>query len=286
MKRMPMWVLAFVAAALGLGAFGCDDEGAGTGTDGDSDSDSDSDADPVDPMGDDATAIFLHHSTGSNIWGGGVAGWIDAYNTDNGTGYAVTELAFPHSPYPWNNYPYDYWYLWVDNAGPDPVDGQETLEMLTAAYDVIIWKHCYPVSGVNEPDGSPDVTSEYKTVANYQLQYQALKTAMLGFPENRFVVWTGAAQVEGATTQAQAEQAEIFFDWVRDTWDEPGDNIYLWDFWELETEGGLYLLDEHAASAADSHPNPTFSADVAPLFARRIVDVIEGLGDVNGITGE
>jgi len=262
------------------------DSDSDSDSDTDADSDTDSDSDPVGTMGDDATAIFLHHSTGGNIWGGGVPGWIDDYNTTSDTAYTISEMAYPHSPYPWENYPYDYWYLWIDNAGPTPADGQETLEMLTIDYDVIIWKHCFPVSGVNPPDDNPDISSAVKTVANYQLQYEALKAKMLSFPDNRFIVWTGAALTQGSTSQEQAEQAEIFFDWVRDTWDVPGDNIYIWDFRELETEGGLYMLDEHAVGATDSHPNEAFASTVAPLFARRVVDVIEGYGDINGITGE
>ncbi len=84
-------------------------------------------------------------------------------------------MSYPHSPYPWANYPYDYWHLWVESGGTS-IDDQETLEMLTADYDVIIWKHCYPVSQVNVPDDTPNIASSTKTFANYQLQYEALKT--------------------------------------------------------------------------------------------------------------
>jgi len=31
-----------------------------------------------------------------------------------------------------------------------------------------------------------------------------------------------------------------------DEWDEAGDNIFIWDFYSYETEGGLYLLDKYA----------------------------------------
>ena len=92
--------------------------------------------------------------------------------------------------------------------------------------------------------------------------------------------------MEGSTNPDDAGRAEQFFDWVRETWDEPGDNIYLWDFWELETEGGIYLLDEYAAGPTDSHPNAKFSGTVAPYFGQRIVDVIQGNGNTGSITGE
>jgi hypothetical protein len=135
------------------------------------------------------------------------------------------------------------------------------------------------------PDGNPDVTSSVQTDANYRLQYEALKARMHAYPDNRFIVWTGAALVAGATNPEDATRAREFFDWVVNTWDEPGDNIYVWDFRRMETNGGLYMLDANAASATDSHPNSTFSATVAPYLAQRIIDVIEGRGDTRSLTG-
>ncbi|MBN2342968.1 MAG: hypothetical protein JXR45_15840 [Deltaproteobacteria bacterium] len=231
--------------------------------------------------------IFLHHSTGSNVWGGGVPEWFTQYNADNGTNYSISELAFPDGEnYPWANYPYDYWYLWVENGGPDPVEAQPTLEMLTTEYDVIVFKHCFPVSSIVEDNGTPDISSEEKTIANYQLQYAALKEKLHSFSDTRFVVWTGAANVAGATNEADAARARTFFDWVKTEWDESGDNIYIWDFFELETEGGIYLLEEYAAGATDSHPNESFCQYAAPLFSNRVVNVITGRGDATGILGE
>ncbi len=105
------------------------------------------------------------------------------------------------------------------------------------------------------------------------------------FPETRFIVWTGAALVEAATNEESAGRADQFFDWVIEVWDEPGDNIYVWDFWQLETEGGLFLPDQYAVSSTDSHPNDEFAATVAPMLAQRILDVIEGRGDTGSFTG-
>jgi hypothetical protein len=234
----------------------------------------------------DADIIFLHHSTGNNIWRGGVPEWFDNYNTENDTSYEITEAGYPTSEgYGWRNYPYDYWNIWINNEGNEPYLGQETLEILTQTYDVIIFKHCYPVSDVLENTGSPDISSSRKSMENYQLQYNALKIKLREFPDHRFIVWTGAARVQAGTTEANAQRAQTFFNWVKNTWDEVGDNIYIWDFWELETEGGIYLKPEYANNANDSHPNKTFSKMVAPYFGQRIVDVIEGSGDTGSITG-
>lgn len=240
----------------------------------------------ADDMGDNVKIIFLHHSTGGKIWAGGVASWFEDYNSSNGKDYIISQTNFPGSGYPWNNYPYDYWNIWIENAGSDLFSGQKTLEMLTEEFDVIIWKHCFPVSDILAADENPNVSSEKKTIANYKLQYNALKEKMKSFPNNRFLVWTGAVKLEISLSEDRALRTKEFFDWVRNEWDEPGDNIYLWDFYQLETEGGLYLKPENAASNRDSHPGEEFSARVAPFFCTRIVDVIKGNADNTSITGE
>ncbi len=241
----------------------------------------------AEPMGDNVKIIFLHHSTGGNIWNGGVDDWFRQYNKGNGKNYKIIEQEFPKSsPYGWNNYPYDYWNIWVKNAGSKPFKTEPTLEILTQEYDVIIWKHCYPVSDVKEDIGSPSVNSADKRIENYKLQYAALKDKMRQFPNKRFIVWTGAAQVKNATNPKSAERAKMFFNWVKEEWDEQGDNIYIWDFHALEAEGGLYLKNNYADNPNNSHPNKLFSNKAATYFAQRIVRVIEGMGDSSSITGE
>ena len=275
MKRTTQHVMliALISAVLSWALLGCGGSDGGTL--------------PEDEAGEEGVGIiFLHHSTGGVIWEGGVAAWIDDYNVTQGTEYRIEERAYPGDGYPWQNYPYDYWNLWVEHAGDRRYKKQDTLEILSRDFDVVVWKHCFPVSGVQPDTGSPDVSSDTKSVENYRVQYEALKAKMHEFPDTQFIVWTGAALVAGATDEGQAQRAQAFFEWVKGTWDEPGDNIYLWDFWQLETEGGLYLLDEYAAGPTDSHPNGDFAQRVAPLFAQRIVDVIEGRGDAGSLTGE
>jgi len=164
-----------------------------------------------------------------------------------------------------------------------PYLGESTLEILTPQYDVIVFKHCFPVSSIGPDTGFPDITSPVQTIENYKLQYDALKTKLRSFPANRFIVWTGAAKLAVNTTFENATRAREFFGWVRTEWDERDDNIYVWDFFNLETDDGIYLNPEHAASASDDHPNSTFATEVAPLFAQRIVDVIQGKGDLTTV---
>jgi hypothetical protein len=252
------------------------------------------------PEGGAVKIIFLHHSTGAAIWSAGVHERFEAYNQKNGTRYDIVEQTFPkQSPYGWNNYPYDYWNIWVNHAGETPYQGEPTLEILAKTYDVIVLKHCFPVCEIQEDTGAPDIASPEKRVENYKLQYEALKAAMHRFPKTTFIVWTGAALVDYSTirhriaalirghsvVKERAQRARTFFDWVRKNWDEPGDNIYLWDFYELETEGGIFLKSEYAAGPTDSHPNEAFARKAAACFCRRAVGVIQGDGDRSTITG-
>ena len=215
-----------------------------------------------------AEIIFLHHSTGGNIWDGGVPGWFE----QNAPQHSITEQWFPAAVD--GNYPYDYWNLWVNRSGQDL-----TLETLTASYKMIIFKHCFPVSEIEADTGNPDIASDAKRLENYYLQYNALKAKLREFPNNIFIVWTGAVELSSDIDEGMAQRTRTFFDWVRTSWDEPGDNIHIFDFYALETEGTLYMQPEHASGENDAHPNSAFAQEVAPVFCQRIVDVIEGRAD-------
>ena len=240
--------------------------------------------------------IFLHHSTGEVIWNGNTASddsktslplLFKKYNNANKTKYLIKEMDFPKSkPYGWKNYPYDYYNIWVKNAGDRPFIEEPTLEMLTKDYDIIILKHCFPVSNIIAEETSPDINSELRTLSNYKLQYQALKDKFHEFPETKFIVFTGAAQVKANISEDEAMRARDFFSWVKDVWDLPEDNIFIWDLYELQTEGGLYFKDNYARKSTNSHPNTDFATRSVDLLFGRIIDVIENNGSETSLTGE
>jgi hypothetical protein len=250
--------------------------------------------------------IFLHHSTGQCIWDGKASSvdysiktktstnkknssfnkWIKEYNKTNNTNYIAEDLVFPKDkPYGWANFPYDYYNIWVKNAGESPYNEEPTLEMLTKKYNVVIFKHCFPVSNVTG-DTVANIDSDVKSIGNYKLQYAALKEKLYQFSNTKFILWTGAAQVKNKTSEEEAIRAKEFFDWVKKEWDQENDNIFLWDFRSLQTEDGLYFKDEYATSATDSHPNKEFSEKVVPLFGQRVTDVIENNGSKTNLKGE
>ncbi|MBE0652972.1 MAG: hypothetical protein IH594_04195 [Bacteroidales bacterium] len=102
---------------------------------------------------------------------------------------------------------------------------------------------------------------------------------MREFPENKFIVWTPAANTKLKSVEAEALRTRDFYNWMVNEWDQKGDNIFIWDFFNYETEGGLYLTDANAHSPDNSHPGIEFSARIAPLFGQFIIDVIESRVD-------
>lgn len=249
----------------------------------------DSDADGADafttgPMPTDAKAVFLHHSTGKAVWDGGVPALVERYNMSHGTQYLVDEQDFPSADL---NFPYHYWNYWVNHGDQEFYNDEPTLQHLTQNYDVVVWKHCYPATHVEPDCEEPSVGSDTMCMQNYQLQYNALRDKMHEYPDNRFIVWTGAANVEAMTMPEYAARGRQWVNWVKNEWDQPNDNIYVWDFYELQTQGTDYFLADYALSPEDSHPNAMFAAEIAaPRFVNRLTDVLQGDGDADGLTGE
>ena len=131
--------------------------------------------------------IFLHHSTGQRIWIGKTNRYVYKFTKrndvessfkkiikKNGKKYSIKEQSFPaESLYGWKNYPYDYYNIWVKNAGEKPYMNEPTLEILTKEYDIIIFKHCFPVSKIMEDTGTPNIDSEERglKIINYSIQH-------------------------------------------------------------------------------------------------------------------
>ena len=224
---------------------------------------------------DSARIIFLHRSTGEIVWKAGVVDLIRRYNTQHHTQYEIREQEFPTDQYGWENLPYDYWNIWVNHGNLDYYKGQPTLKTLTKEYDLIIFKHCFPVGNIEPDDGKGDVTSKKQTLANYKLQYAALKQLMHKYSHTKFIVWTGAVPIAQSTTEQQAKRQREFVRWVKNQWDKPGDNIYIFDFYELETDGGLYLKPEYAQGGGDSHPNDALARKAARALVRRIIEILQ-----------
>lgn len=261
---------------------------------------------------DNVNIIFLHHSTGQYIWNGNRTtalskrvGKINTrlshifykqaslprlfkrYNKDHNTNFNITESVFPKAkPYGWKNYPYDYFNIWVKNAGNNAFMEEPTLEILTKKFQVIIFKHCFPVSNILANADSIDINSEYRSIENYMLQYLALRDKLSEFKNTKFILFTGAVRVKSEISEDEAKRAREFFTWVRNEWDLPGNNIYIWDLYYLQAGGGLYFKDKNAYSGTNSHPNKVFSEYASELLFNRIIDIITTDGSQTSLSGE
>lgn len=256
--------------------------------------------------------LYLHHSTGQIIWDGDRTNFVsnllskvsvrvsrkfyrkanipssfNKYNRRNQRNYFIEERSFPKKrPYGWNNYPFDYYNIWVKNDDQDFYMEEPTLKQLTKQYQVIVFKHCFPVSNILIDKDSADIDSDYKSIANYKLQYQALQKTLHKYPNTQFILWTGAAQVKSKISEDEALRAKEFFNWVIHEWDRDDDNVFIWDFYDVQTNNSLYFPDDSARSNEDSHPGNTFAQHASQLFFNRIIDVIENNGQSTNIRGE
>jgi hypothetical protein len=254
------------------------------------------------PLITDSSIIFLHHSTGRNVYNiGNVEEWFDDYNTNNNTNFSITERDYPATPYPHDNYPYDYWNLWVteneDGTSRIPACDSENpniecLDSLTSNYDVIIFKQCYPGAAIGADTGSPNIASSSKRIENYKLQYRALRREMDKYPDNTFIVWTLVPLHRLATDPNQALRAKEFVDWVKNDFltedDQDHSNIHIFDFWGIVAEdqenppnGQVNTLKyeyEGSHTGSDSHPNNLASQTAGPIFSQFIVDTILNAG--------
>ncbi len=234
--------------------------------------------------------MFLHHSTGAGVYSEGhVANWIADYNTDHATNYQVSEMYYPNDPYPWANYPYDYWNLWINGECNNAEPNIACLGNLCTNYDLIIFKHCFPGADILEDDDVSSVFSYNMTLGNYKLQYRALRDLMDSYPDNKFIVWTLAPLHRLATSTENATRARTFVNWVKDEWlTEDGKahpNIYVFDFYNYVAESDptpangkvncLKYAYEGSHTESDSHPNTLANQTVGPLFAQFIVNAIE-----------
>jgi len=228
----------------------------------------------------DENIIFLHHSTGGNVYNypaQGVASWFSNYNLAQGTNYQINDLNFPNTPYPWANYPYDYWNIWINPSYSCSYSNPSIgcLDYFTNNYDVIIWKHCYPGSDIFQEAATANPAD--KTIENYKAQYRLLRAEMDQYPDKLFIIWTLPPRRQAETTLANAQRAVEFTNWVKNDWlNEDGSshsNIYIFDFRDIvATDDGLYLRPEYESS--DSHPNSVANNIAGPLFAQFIVDAI------------
>jgi len=230
------------------------------------------------------SGVFLHHSTGANIWGPNgsstsIPQQMTIYNTTKGytdsTAVSMNEVWFPGSgaDNDWYN-----WHWIFDNLDPN-----NNIYPFLAANKIVVIKSCFPSSNITGY-GSPADTSgsgvTYKTIYNYKWHWRSILNIMKQHPENFFVIWTNAPLVAEATNSTEARLAKEFCTWAKDTLANGNDpvygafppNVYVFDFFHKLAMQNGYMNPAYQVQSGDSHPNAAATELVAPQFVQEVFD--------------
>lgn len=224
------------------------------------------------------SGIFLHHSTGGNIWGPNgsstsVPQEMTVYNTAHGyTGSQAVTMN-------------ENWWAPGDNEwvtqhqffeDPDPYTG---IGYYLPDNKVIVIKSCFPSSAMSGPGQPSDTLTPWlKTVWNYKWHWRHIIRAMASHPDNFFAIWTNAPLEPYSTNASEAIYSRQFCTWAKDTLATGLDpvygafppNVYVFDFFQKLTGPDGMMLSSFAAGPGDSHPNASATALVAPQFVQEI----------------
>ena len=111
------------------------------------------------------TIIFLHPSTGSDAYSGGIVEeWFDNYSQIHGTSYDISERSHPIFLSQLSLRLSDHLGQWHSDSGQPKI---ECMNTLTAAYDVIIFKHCNSGADILKDTDTADITLSRKSLENY-----------------------------------------------------------------------------------------------------------------------
>lgn len=229
-------------------------------------------------------AIFLHHSVGGNVYTqGGVANWATSYNSSHSANFQIIEQSYPNFPWEWNNYPWDYWKLWVAGGCNNADKGIACLENIAANYDLVIFKHCYPGADLKATALTTD--KSVKTNENYKYLYRLLLAKLDAMPQKKFMVWTLTPERSSSSDIEQGNNAYNFVEWVKKSWlTEDGKahpNVFIFDFFNLVAEGSattgyaLKTIYEIAGEPNNNHPNTAANQYVGPIFAQAVIDILK-----------
>lgn len=228
------------------------------------------------------SGIFLHHSTGSNIWGpnGGntsIPQEIEKYNQINGlTGdkaCSFDEAGWPVDP--WNN----DWFRWNDifHGTDETADITPYLQQ----NKIIMIKSCYPSSAMTGQGSSDDLSRpNRRSMWNYKYHWRKFISKMAEYPDNFFVVWNNAPLCSQNTTQDAADLSHEFCSWTKEVLEKGLDeelgefpkNVMIFDFFHYTCDDNYMLREEFMKGSGNSHPNGSATEYVAPILVKEMFD--------------
>jgi hypothetical protein len=226
------------------------------------------------------SGTFLHHSTGSNIWGPNesstsIPQQIDIYNATHGYigTNAVSMIEQPWPETPWDN----EWYRWhqiFENQDP-----YANITPVLTNNKIVVIKSCFPssdMSGMGQP--SDTLTYGIKSIYNYKWHWRHIVKVMAQHNNNFFVIWTNAPLTQGSSNLFSATLSKKFCGWAKDTLAQGLDpvigpfpaNIYVFDYFSKLVDGNGFEQMQYAAASDDSHPNALATELVSPQFVSEV----------------
>lgn len=140
--------------------------------------------------------------------------------------------------------------------------------------NIVVFKSCFPNSDLTGDGVEPgDANSPDKTLANYRAVFEALLPQMQAHPEKLFVYMTAPPLIPSLSSQANADRARQFNDWLikefvphyRQT--TGLDNFAVFDLFGALTGDDNYLKTEYRRALPDDpHPNQRGSEAAADHF--------------------
>lgn len=222
--------------------------------------------------------IFLHHSTGGNIWGPNgssvsVPDEIDKYNAAKGL-KGDDKVSFRERWFaPGDN----EWYIVRDFFEGNL--NNEDFDFYCDNFEIIMIKSCFPSSDI-KGEGRAGENPTNKTIYNYKEHWRAIVRIMAQHPDNFFVIWTNAPQESGSTTASEAGLSKEFCNWAKNILAEGKDevygafppNVYVFDFFSKLTDANGYMKTDYRTRSGDSHPNSAATELVAPQLVKEVFD--------------
>ena len=224
------------------------------------------------------SGIFLHHSTGGNIWGPNgsstsVPQEIAAYNQLHG--YAGNNAVSMNEEW-WSPSDNEWYTQHLFFEDPSPITG---IGYYLPDNKIIVVKTCFPASSMSGAGQPQDTLSPWvKSLYNYKWHWRHIIHTMAQHPDNFFAIWTNAPLEPYSTNASEALLSKQFCQWAKDTlaagldpiYGDFPQNVYVFDFFSKLTGPNGMMLPGYAAGQWDSHPNAAATQLVAPQFVSEI----------------
>lgn len=223
--------------------------------------------------------MFLHHSTGRLlIKDSGVRSIINQHNNASGT-----DIRFWDHDYAYGN-AYTGVILPDSTVHPDWIYGYEANNIQPVGYyDIFCQAPAFRDSLFNRHDvivfkndhSTGDIESDSQ-LESYKSDYLAIRDVLDQFPDKLFLMVSGPPRKPGNITNAEADRAREFYDWVQSPAYMNGHpNIAYFDLFDAlsnpddpqDPERNMLRPEYRRSTAWDDHPAELANLTIGPVFA-------------------